>query len=87
MATADTPDLPMTPPGNAGAPSTASGKPMSKSATIWLLAAIALVQMGQGIAQTFGHEWIVPPLDQLQAFLLGLAGTARVRASGPLKAG
>jgi hypothetical protein len=84
MSAADTPDLPMTPPGNAGAD---GAKPMSKSATIWLLAAAALVQLAQGVAASFGHDWAVEPLAQLQLFLLGIAGGARARASGPLKAG
>lgn len=84
MATADTPDIPLTPPGNAG---DGAAKPMSKSATIWLLAAAALVQLSQGVAQSFGHEWAVEPLAQLQLFLLGLAGGARARATSPLKVG
>lgn len=81
---ADTPDLPLTPPANSGAPADGS-KPMAKSRTIALLAAAALVQLLQGIAATFAYEWAVAPLAQLQLFLLGLAGAARVAATGPLK--
>ncbi len=75
--TADSADLPMD-----GA---LSAKPMHKSKTIWYLMAAGLVQLGQTVAASYGQEWVLPALGQLQLFLLGMAGVSRAVAVRPLK--
>ena len=78
---ADQADLPMNTGGAAGEPKSAL-----KSKTIWFIAGAGVIGIVRDIAATNPEwGWVAEPLNQLQLFVLGLAGMARATATAPLK--